>query len=372
MKAASFPVGGNPPLPDILLQAGRSAGPENCVWLASGRDGYLLIARSLGDAEWFLPDFFCAVVPETLGRSGIHCTPYRPGKLRNAWKNGGRARVSVLVWDVADGPAASDASAVAEDGGLWVEDRCLWAGMPSQIPAPGENAFAVGSLRKWLGVAEGGWVRSVRALGTERLASAPARRTHVAAQLAASALRRLRLEMASASASPEAGRLEADQPEVTLLAANLLASTIAEETLGIPRDPRPISRLGMALAECAGEFETERLSRLQTAREIQKFLESKVTEQELSAGVLGLRLWCSQRDALLARLAELEIHAPVHWRDGDWSKAAGAAASLADQTLTLPCPALPDEAARSNYLERLRRALKPFEYRMISMNRDNG
>ena len=61
-------------------------------------------------------------------------------------------------------------------------------------------------------------------------------------------------------------------------------------------------------------------------------------------GCIALRLEHPQRDVLLARFAAATIHIPVHWRDGDWSGDADAAA-LAAQTFSLPCPPLTADKA---------------------------
>ncbi len=351
----SLPIGGNPALAASLLLPFSGPADASCRWLASGRDGYLLVARSLGEADWYIPEFICGVVPQTLRAASVPCIPYRPGELRQAWRTGGRRRISVLSWDVADSPHPADQATVADGREYCLEDRCLWAGLPGQAPLPAEKTFMVGSLRKWLGVAEGGWVRAGSALSEPDTDPNAVPAKHVLSQLANSALRRLR----GGSGAPGGDTWMED--------ANVALGVAAEKSLGIPQVPRPISVLGMTLAQAAASgTELQREGRLRTALAVQALAGGSLPQ--LSAGVLGLRIRCEERDSVLRRLAEAAIYAPVHWRDGNWSGAPGIAGDLAEMTLTLPCPPLTDDN-QANYLERLAPILTSFNCKIVSSNR---
>ena len=348
---SAFPVGGNPPLAESLLTAAPVFRADGCLWTASGRDAYLVVAQLTGAQRWYLPEFLCAVVPQTLQGAGLSCIPYRTGCLSEAWTAGRPDGISVVCHDVADGPHPNDLRALEETQAPSVEDRCLWALPPAAVPGLRRNAFVIGSLRKWTGVAEGGWLRAESPAGFQpRFTNSPPRE-HILAQLAAGALRRLRLE-------------GADEPFMD--EANRKSSAMAEDLLGIPVSPRPISKLGFAMAQLLGDVTGEASLRGATAQGIAGILSD--SEWCAAPGVLGIRVHCSRRDALLARLIEGCIYAPVHWRDGDWADRGGRAAELAERTLTLPCPPL-DDGLRSSYLERLSEALNGFDVRIDSATR---
>ena len=352
----SIPIGGNTALNETLLEAGQTTPIDRCMWLASGRDGYMLISRLLGPREWYLPDFICPVVPKTLAHAGNPCIAYRPGSLQSALnRNGPAQRVVVLAWDVASGPPEFDRTIAAETVGvISVEDRCLWAGMPSHISAPENGGFSVGSCRKWLGLAEGGWVKTNRFHGGTTfsdLATPP--RRHILTQLASSAVRGLRKQ------DTAEGRTD------NLLAANLELTEQAEDSLGIPDEPRPASLLALALLKAFAGAEQERQARFELASLIAVRFGNN---ENLSPGVIGMRVLLEDRDGALKRLAALNIFAPVHWRDGDWCGAGGTANRLANNTLTLPCPALGDETARAEYVNRLADGLGNGPLQFVSSN----
>ncbi len=310
----------------------------------------MYISRLLGIRDWYLPDFLCGIVPDTLRHAGIVCIPYRPGRLKETLRSGRVPRVAVASWDVDGAPPSKDLEILASGDTIFVEDRCQWAGMPWHVERCPENVFAVGSVRKWLGVAEGGWITSGRQPGLIAPDGHSDLPNHAVAQLAASVLRRLRIE----------------HEDDGLEQSNLVCSDLAESTLGVPDEPRGISRLGLALVKSLAGNDSERMLRLELARQVQKLAGGSL---ELSCGIVGLRLYCNQRDALEEDLARLRVFAPVHWRDGDWSGSGGIAEALAKNTITLPCPALANQASRDDYLERLESVLKAYDYRIVSVNR---
>ncbi len=336
-------VGGNPALSDSFLEPHLPDSTGSPVWLSSGRDVYLLVSRLAGRRDWILPDFLCPVVPEVLTQAKVRSIPYRAGELKAALLKNSGSGIAVLAWDVDGAPCKTDLETAESFAGPVVEDRCLWAGLPCHVGPVRPNRFVIGSVRKWLGVAEGGWLLASKmpVIPTGALDGAAIPRQHVLAQLAASALRRF--------------REEDDNSEMT--AANLACARIAEESLGIPRAPRPISKLGMMLVESTADAEEDRMSRFETARMIQGFLGC---DSPAEPGILGVRARCDQRDAALENLARAEIFAPVHWRDGDWSGSGGAAASMAATSFTIPCPPLRTRDARLRYVRRLKEALQRF------------
>jgi hypothetical protein len=338
------PIGGNPPIASALQQP-APWNADGVWWLSSGRDAYLLAARLLSGRRWLLPDLLCPVVINTLRIAGATCVPYRPGRLAETLQ---ASDVVVLAWDPQGGPSSEDLSASADHPAI-IEDRCLWAGLPHQVDAERAGRWVIGSCRKWLGGIAGGWLRGPasdddadawRILSATRAETLqPLSSAHSLAVHAAGALRRLRL-------------MGADDPD--LEQANLRCSD-SSEALDIPFAPCPQLRIDRALVAALGDATGERERRTSVARSIQTLLGAAPTAVP---GVSGIRVHTSERDACLAALREVAIFAPVHWRDGDWSTSA-AAARLAQQTLTLPCPA----GAPDDYLRRLEPIIRRFAVR---------
>jgi hypothetical protein len=331
-------IGGSPPLPASLLN--RAPPGTGVRWVASGRDGYLLICRGAPVRRWLLPDFLCGVVPRTLAAAGARVSAYRAGGLARIPAAERRRSVVVLLWDVDRGPARPDVIA-AQDAPLVVEDRCVWAGLPWHLPDLTPSHVAVGSCRKWLGTGDGGWVV---ARGTElgRRCADP-EVSHVVAVAAAALLRRLRTVRELSS----------------LEAANIACAELAEAALGIPTRPRAMSQLGTALLSAAGRQDDARRSRSQLAGHIFGLLGSSDRPRP---GATGVRVASPRRDALRRSLSSSGVYAPVHWPDGAWSGSA-AARALAATTLTLPAPSDLSEHEERDYLRLLSAAIKRFGVR---------
>jgi hypothetical protein len=140
---------------------------------------------------------------------------------------------------------------------------------------------------------------------------------------------------------------------------------LAESSLGIPANPRPVSKAGMSLSRDLDNTDEERMLQVSTAEQIAKLFG---LSGHIGPGVTGLRIWCSHRDALKDSLARLNIFTPVHWRDGDWSGAEGRAADFARNTLTVPCPGLTDRSMMDEYLDRLDTVVSRYQCRVVSVN----
>ena len=97
------------------------------------------------------------------------------------------------------------------------------------------------------------------------------------------------------------------------------------------------------------------LSRLEVAKLIHDLLGY---DPPIEPGILGVRVRCKERDAMLENLARAGIFAPVHWRDGDWSESGGAAASMAATSFTIPCPALRTRDSQHQYIRNLESVLQ--------------
>jgi hypothetical protein len=140
-----------------------------------------------------------------------------------------------------------------------------------------------------------------------------------------------------------------------MTSANLACTQAAEETLGIPQNPRPISRLGMMLVEGVTDADEDRLSRFEVAKIVRDLLGY---DPPTEPGILGVRVRCKERDATLENLARVGIFAPVHWRDGDWSESGGAAASMTATSFTIPCPAFRTRDSQHQYIRNLESVLQ--------------
>lgn len=314
------------------------------TWVASGRDGYLLIHRGAPVRRWLLPDFLCGVVSQTLSAAGAHLSAYGAGALAQIPAAERRRSVIVLLWDVDRGPSRRDAVA-ARDAALVVEDRCVWAGLPWHMPDVRKGHLAVGSCRKWLGTGDGGWVIGRgRTLGN-RCATPGA--AHVAAAAAAALLRRLRTF----------------RDLTSLEAANVACADLAETALGIPARPRAMSQLGVALLTAAGRQDEARRRRARLAGRIAGLLGSSDRPRP---GAIGVRVESPRRDAFRRSLFRSGVYAPVHWPDGAWS---GAATSrvLAAATLTLPAPSDLSEREERAYLRLLLPLIKRFGVRTVTL-----
>lgn len=315
-------IGGNPPLPEAWLAP--AAGEPGVAWLASGRDAYVLAVRLLTQAprRWLVPTFTCPVVPDVLRAAGREVVAYRPGELAAADP---KSAVVVLAWGVDRGPQSDDVAA-AQVAPAVIEDRALWAGLPRHLPVLPATHLALGSARKWLGGAEGGWLAGQAVVST---ALASPARTHALLALAAAACRAAR---------------QADEPAI-VDAANAGLATAAEDAVGLPSEPRAMSRIG-ALLLAGSEADLVRQRRFAVAARLAARLQlSAPADGSCALGVLR-----PDRDALRARLAALGIRAPLHWSDGAWTGDAWAQQQAA-QTLTLPCPSHLSAAVEATYID---------------------
>ncbi len=347
-------IGGNPPIAGALMQPAPWTS-DGVWWLSSGRDAYLLASRLLAPRRWLLPDLLCPVVIDTLRSAGVTCAPYRPGRLADTLTT---ADVVVLAWEPQGGPSPADQAASANHPAL-IEDRCLWAGLPKNLQAGRPGCWVIGSCRKWLGGIAGGWLigpmTDDRADAWQILKVTPAeslqpvRGTHALAVHAAGALRRLRQILAEYPSSQQS--IAEDH---TLEKANLLSAELSE-IIDISTTPSPQLRIDRALVEALGDATDERERRAGVARSIQTALDLVPTAVP---GASGIRVHTLERDACVAALREVSVFSPVHWRDGDWSTSP-AAARLAQQTFTLPCPA----DAPDDYLPRLTPIIRRFALR---------
>jgi hypothetical protein len=332
--------GGNPSVPASLLAGVPARAGVN--WVASGRDGYVLIQRVARVRHWLLPEFLCGVVPRTLAGVGTRVSAYRPGALEDVPLNERRRSAIVLLWDVDRGPLPRDVHA-ARPGKLVVQDRCVWAGLPWHLRALPARHLAIGSCRKWIGIGDGGWV-----VGGQRAFSGrwgPGDEIHVAAAAAAALIRRLR------SYFDDSGILES---------ANLACVDLAEAALGTPRWPRAQSRLGHALLMSAGRQDEARRSRARLAGRIAGLLGQSNRPR---LGAIGIRVITPHRDALRSALSRKGVYAPVHWPDGAWTGSPRARAHAA-ATLTLPAPSEVSGPEEEAYLRMLAGVIGRFDVRV--------
>lgn len=306
---------------------------SDVAWLASGRDALALAAEATGAQHWFVPDFICAAVPETLRRAGVQVHPYTPGQLEAAFalRPTDSTAAVLLLWDLGYAPVDSDRAFAAEKF-LVVEDRCLWVGLPHEVPS---GTWAIGSVRKWTGNAGGGWLVGPTVVPEAR-GHNPS--TFARVMLAASALRSVRETVLT------------DELEH----ANILLNEQAERCLGIPTAPRRASRLARLLAEGANAS-AQRAARARSASE----LVARLAIPPVPDHSIGVRIRSRKREEILVKLRERRVYATVHWRDGDWC---GRAASLAAETLTIPLPALATHEQASTYAGLVGEVLEGHQY----------
>ncbi len=318
-------IGGNPPLSAEWFAP--AAATPGVAWLTSGRDAYLLAARILGpERPWLIPSFLCPVVPVALRDAGIVVHGYPTGRLEQALRTR-RAEdpIIVLAWSASAGPLAADVASAADRPAV-VEDRALWAGLPVHLPSLPAGRLALGSSRKWLGAAEGGWLAGIPDGGATDLAAPD--RGHAALALAAAACR--------------AARGPAEPAVLDRINAEL--ATAAEDAVGLPRRPRAMSRIGFRLLGDS-DATAQRIARGRLGARLAQALQVPAPELGLS----GLVIERTDRDAFRQILAQHGIRAPIHWRDGAWDGDPDARRQAA-RTLTLPCPAHLDPAGEAAYI----------------------
>ncbi len=346
-------IGGNPPVAEAWFEP--ASGEGAVTWLASGRDGYLLAVLASGIRDWLVPDPICPVVIEVLRAAGCAVRAYRHGGLADHNRNGAAV---ALAWDVAARPHEADIAA-ASAAALVLEDRCLWAGLPADLTAEpahepaagGGRRWVVGSARKWLGTAEGGWLVSPRSLG---LPLDPPDRRHAALQLAAAAVRAARRGGATASDATAAVAAGSDSSP-DLERASLALVPLAEDAVGTPQRPRAMSRLGRALlGHGAAEVRAERAA---TTAALAARLGATWTP---GPGASALRLafpTVESRDACRQALKTSGVLAPIHWPGAAWSGEASARAAMM-RTLTLPVAV--GDAGRAAYVKLMATVLDGF------------
>ncbi len=345
MTAGPRFIGGNPPLADEWFAPAAdetTVDGRTIAWLASGRDGYLLAARTSGRSTWLVPDPICPVVIDVLRAAGCTVQAYLPGHLAEVVNP---AVAVALVWDVAAGPDVADVAAAASSA-LILEDRCLWAGLPADLAADSRPHWIVGSARKWLGTAEGGWLIAPPAQSLAPVRNPPDAR-HAALQLAAAAVR--------------SARGSSDHPQ--LEAASLALVPLAEDAVGTPLIPRAMSVLGRSLLNQSNA--RIRSDRQATASALVRSLTARASEAWIPAlGANGVRLALpiAERDACRAAFHAAGILAPIHWPNGAWSGAAGAQRASA-QTLTLPVAV--DAAQRDAYVASVATVLARFPHARV-------
>ncbi|HZS42490.1 MAG TPA: UDP-N-acetylglucosamine 2-epimerase, partial [Polyangia bacterium] len=339
------PLGGDWPLETAWpLDGDAAAAPL----FAAARDALWLIARRR-PGVWLVPEFTCPVVPETLRAAGATVRAYR---WRTPWTVDAEALRAAIVGAGAAGVVVPFYLGLAPDDDVWraldgaaacvVEDRAQCVGPPPAPPSL-RGDFAVGSFRKWVGVADGAWCVARRgdAPAPERPPAEAMARLRSAAGLARRALDGGgdSVELA-AVALFRAGELEAGRGEL-----GRRASPASERALAsIDYDRIRARRLRNQA------FLVERLARASPPVELWQPREGALAG---ATPLLALPLLAGDRDRLRARLAERRVFCAVHWSDGDWSSAGGAAASWAARQLSLPI----DQRLEPADLERIVEAL---------------
>jgi UDP-hydrolysing UDP-N-acetyl-D-glucosamine 2-epimerase len=333
-------IGGDYALDDTLLQ-----GDAETALFASGRDALAALAPT---GVWLVPEYLCPVVPDTLRQRGASVRPYPwltpwtvdVAALRERLPG---ARGIIVPFHLGLAPGDEIWPALAESGLILVEDRCQCVGPP---PTPDElrGDFAIGSLRKWLPVPDGGYLVS---------------RTGAAARPGADSARRM-VRLRSAAGLVKAARESG--PDTPLLERASVDLFRAGETELGDGSGRRASALAARVLACT-DLPALRARRLRNQRwlaaAIARLPGLELVEPAPGAIVasetllLALPISCRDRDGLRARLAEQRIFCAVHWRDGDWSSAGGRAAEWARTHLSLPI----DQRLELADLERLAQAL---------------
>ena len=317
-----------------------SAGKPPCfltgreLFLVNARSGIWLLIHRLKPSQVWIPSYLCqtilwAIDPGVTLR--FYEMDYDLRAKSGQWVSEVNAGDLVIFIDYFGFPYDRELGARIKERGAWVLEDASQSLLSAQVGLLSD--FVVYSIRKWIGVPDGGILRYPETFPLEDVPLTP---PPVAWWMKAFRARILRRQF--------------DEGHPTRDWFRLFRET--EDTA--PVGPYAMSQLSRNVLECCADYSTIGRSRIENYRRLSAGLTHYALFPMLEEGVvpLGFPVRIRRRDEVLQALFQSEIYPPVHWRiEGVVPPRYEESHRLASQIMTIPC----DQRYAEDDMERIMR-----------------